>query len=233
MASFLPFVARALRRGSIAAAVAGLCAASVLPSGRAGAQVDAPPATTAATDSPAARGTVGVGDRVRLRVWREPTMSDEFTVDERGEVAFPRVGALRVAGWGIAALHDSLVARYAVYLREPNLTVTVLRRVGVQGEVRAPNLYYVDATKTLRELLVEAGGVTDAGDARRVQIVRDGRARRVGAGGTTAFLTADLRSGDQVVVPRRSWWARNSIAALSTAGFALSALLSLISAVRR
>lgn len=176
---------------------------------------------------------VGVGDRVRLKIWREPTLSDEFTVDERGEVAFPRLGILRVAGMPIAMLHNSLVTRYAEYLRDPSVSVTVLRRVGVQGEVRAPNLYYVDATKSLRELLAEAGGITDAGDARRVTIVRDGRALRVGRASTEAAFAADLHSGDQVVVPRRSWWSRNAIAALSTAGFALSAALSLVNSIRR
>jgi polysaccharide export outer membrane protein len=229
------FVARVARRRSrlrtaLAVAVAGLIA--TLAPRWSVAQAAAP--SGAVQPGPGLeRATVGVGDRVRLRVWREPTISDEYLVDERGEVTFPRLGTLRVAGWSVPALHDSLVARFGEYLRDPNVTLTVLRRVGVQGEVRAPNLYYVDATKTLRELLVEAGGITDAGDAKRVTIVRDGRSRRVGGGGTSAFLAADLRSGDQVVVPRRSWWARNGVAALSTAGFALSALLSLVSAVRR
>jgi polysaccharide export outer membrane protein len=175
---------------------------------------------------------VGVGDRVRLKVWREAALSDEFTVDERGEVAFPRLGVLRVAGLPIATLHDSLVTRYAEYLRDPSMSVTVLRRVGVQGEVRAPNLYYVDATKSLRELLTEAGGVNESGDSRRVVIVRDGRTLRVGRAMNQPAFAADLRSGDQVVVPRRSWWSRNAIAALSTAGFALSAALSLLNSLR-
>lgn len=176
---------------------------------------------------------VAAGDRVRLKIWREPTLSDEFTVDERGEVAFPRLGVFHVAGMSIAGLHDSLLTRYAEYLRDPSVSVTVLRRVGVQGQVRAPNLYYVDATKTLREVLTEAGGITEAGDARGVAIVRDGRAFRVGRASMGTAMAADLRSGDQVVVPRRSWWSRNAIAALSTAGFAISAALSLINAVRR
>jgi polysaccharide export outer membrane protein len=81
---------------------------------------------------------VAVGDRVRVRVWREPQLSDEFMVDENGSIVFPRLGRTTVAGRSIASLQDTLTARYAEYLRNPEVTVTVLRRVGVLGEVRAP-----------------------------------------------------------------------------------------------
>jgi polysaccharide export outer membrane protein len=215
-------------RGRFAALAIALCAHAGAPAAAQPTAGDAAP-PSAAGERPA---SVAVGDRVRLKIWREPNMSDELTVDERGEIAAPRLGVLHVAGLPIAALQDSLVARYATYLQNPTISVTVLRRVGVQGEVRAPNLYYVDATKTLRDVLAEAGGVTESGDARRVAIVRDGRVVPVGRGPIANTVMAELRSGDQVVVPRRSWWSRNAIAALSTAGFAISALLSLVNSVR-
>lgn len=222
-----PHRARA-QRGRFAAFAIALSAG--VPAAAQAPAADAAPVTVAGVERPA---TVAVGDRVRLKIWREAAMSDELTVDARGEIAAPRLGVVHVAGLPVAALQDTLVARYATYLRDPTISVTVLRRVSVQGEVRAPNLYYVDATKSLREVLAEAGGVTDAGDPKRVSIVRDGRVVPVGRSPLANTATADLRSGDQVVVPRRSWWARNGIAALSTAGFAISALLSLVNSVRR
>lgn len=195
------------------------------------------PDTAAAPGSPpsarASAVAVAIGDRVRLKVWREPGLSDDLTVDERGEIAFPRLGRMHVAGTTIAALQDTLLTRYAEYLRDPSVTVTVFRRIGVQGQVRAPNLYYVDATKTLREVLAEAGGVTDAANMRGVTILRDGRRIRVGRlQNGVAPAVADLRSGDQIVVPRRSWYARNSVAALSTAAFAATALIQLVNTLR-
>jgi polysaccharide export outer membrane protein len=180
----------------------------------------------------AADVAVAVGDRVRVRVWREPQLSDEFVVDEQGDVVFPRLGRTRVAGRKIASLHDTLTARYAEYLRDPEVTVTVLRRVGVQGEVRAPNLYYVDVTKTLREVLAEAGGITEAGNPDRVAIVRDGREIPLGRWRSGGPLAAELRSGDQVFVARRSWLSRNALATVSTLGLVVSVAVQVINSRR-
>jgi len=181
----------------------------------------------------AASVTVAPGDRVRVHVWREPTFSDELTVDERGELVVPRLGRMRVDGWVVSALEDTLTARYGEYLRKPSVSVTVLRRVAVQGEVRAPNLYYVDATKTLREVLAEAGGVTEAGNPGRLTIIRDGRAIRVPGWERGEALGTDLRSGDQIFVPRRRWIERNALAVASTVGALTGVAVSVYTLLRR
>src|SRR6266704_165227 len=38
------------------------------------------------------------GDVVRLRIWREPDLSGEFTVDETGTVVLPKLGAVTITG---------------------------------------------------------------------------------------------------------------------------------------
>lgn len=188
--------------------------------------------TSATAARRAAEVAVAVGDRLRLRVWREPQFSDEFMVDEQGAVVLPRLGRTLIAGRTIASLQDTLTVRYAEFLRHPEVTVTVLRRVGVQGEVRAPNLYYVDVTKTLREVLAEAGGITEAGNPDRVAIVRDGRQIPLGRWRDGGPLAAELRSGDQVFVARRSWLSRNALAAVSTLGLVVSVAVQVINTRR-
>lgn len=203
--------------------------------GAAGAQQPAPAAEPSAGGDAARRAAsvaVAAGDRVRVRVWREPTLSDELTIDERGDLVLPRVGRLHVSGWAIAALQDTLTTRYGEYLRNPSVAVTVLRRIAVQGEVRAPNLYYVDATKTLREVLAEAGGVTEAGNPGKLAIIRDGRPIRVPGWERGEALATDLRSGDQVFVPRRSWLERNALAVASTVGALTGVAVSVYSLLR-
>lgn len=175
---------------------------------------------------------VGIGDRIRVRVWREPTMSDDFTVDDRGTVTLARVGAVPVAGRSIAAVRDTLLARYAVYLKNPSIDVTVFRRVGVQGEVRAPNLYYVDATKSVREVVTEAGGPTENANRDHVSVVRDGRTLAVGRWRDGGPSGVELRSGDQVVVARRSWFSINALAIVGTLGVIVPVALSVISFVK-
>lgn len=180
------------------------------------------PDSAAAAALRAANVAIAVGDRVRVKVWREPAFSDSLTVDERGVIVLPRLGPLLVAGRTIGSLQDTLRTRFEVYLRDPALTVTVYRRVGLQGEVRVPNLYYVDATMSLREVLAMAGGITEAGNPDDVAIVRDGRARRLGRWRDGGPLSAELRSGDQILVGRRSWLSRNALAAVSTLGLVVS-----------
>jgi polysaccharide export outer membrane protein len=166
---------------------------------------------------------VAVGDRVRVKAWREPQYSDDqLAVDAAGQIVLPRVGPMTVAGLTIGSLQDSVRARYAAYLRDPVVTITVLRRVGLQGEVRAPGLYYVDPTTTLRDVIAQGGGLTEAANPSQVELVRDGRQLSLAAAEGRRVALAELRSGDAIVVGRRSWLSRNALAVVSTLGLVVS-----------
>jgi protein involved in polysaccharide export with SLBB domain len=186
---------------------------------QASAEPPAPVDSAAVAAQRAASVAIAVGDRIMVKIWREPGLSDSaIVVDERGDVVLARIGTLRVAGHSIAAVQDTLRHRYADYLRNPSVTVTVFRRIGVQGEVKAPNLYYVDVTMTLREVLALAGGVTENGNPNDIVIVRDGRQIPLGQWRRGGPMSADLRSGDQVVVGRRRWVALPTLPDVSTPG---------------
>jgi protein involved in polysaccharide export with SLBB domain len=157
------------------------------------------------------------GDQVVLRVEREPDFSDTFPVAENGEAVLPRLGAVRVADLTAGELRDTLRARYAEYLVNPRIEVTVLRRVAVHGEVRRPDIYMVDLTMTLRDVLAKAGGITEAGNPNKIEIVREGQHIQLARDRSADFLAAELRSGDQILVRRRSWMALNPTVAVTTA----------------
>lgn len=187
------------------------------------------------TASPAAGAdaTVRPGDQVSLRIVREPEMSGVFTVSEMGETVLPRLGRIAVSALTAGELQDSLRNAYGVYLRDPAVEVTVLRRVGVQGEVQRPDVYMVDLTVTLRDLLAKAGGVTEAGNPNSIYIVRGDEQIRLGKDESARFRTAELRSGDQVVVGRRSWIALNPSVAVSTATGLVSFVIGVVLLVNR
>ena len=176
-----------------------------------------------------AASTIRAGDKLMLRVWREPLLSDSLVVDDRGDVVFPRIGVYRVAGMTAEALRDTLTARLASFLREPAVEVRVLRRVTVSGEVRKPNIYFVDGSTSLRELIAAAGGIAEAGDADKIEVVRDGVRSRAGSWSEISVSDVAVRSGDQVSVGRRSWLSRNALAALSSVAVAASVLISALS----
>jgi protein involved in polysaccharide export with SLBB domain len=188
-----------------------------------------PTGPTASVDSVAvAPATIAQGDRIIIRVWREPALSDSLVVDANGDVVLPRFGTLRVNGWTVSAFQDTVRARFAPFLRNPSIQTTVLRRVAVQGEVKEPNLYYIDLTMTLRDVLALAGGVTENGNPNGISIVRGADRINIPSAARTGPVAVALRSGDQILVSRRSWLSRNALATVSTAGLVLSVLLSVL-----
>lgn len=189
------------------------------------------PAALQGSSAVSGRATVKPGDQISLRVWREPEMSGTFTVAANGDVVLPRLGTVRTSDHTVVAFQDLLRRAYAEYLREPSFEVTVLRRIGVHGEVNKPGLYLVDLTMTLRDVIAEAGGVTASGDPNSITIVRGGQRIQFGKRQGTELLTAELISGDQVAVGQRSWLERNSLAVVSTAAVVISLIVPVIRAV--
>lgn len=178
----------------------------------------------------AGQAIVEPGDRIVVKVFREPTLSDALTVDPRGDIVVPKIGTVRVAGSSILAVQDTLRARFARFLREPAVEVNVLRRVIVNGEVPKPGVYYVDiGTATIRDAVALAGGVSPYGHSSRVSIVRDGHRIEVEDWERSELPAADLRSGDQVFVGRRSWFALNLGTVVGAVGLLSSIVLTIIS----
>lgn len=203
---------------------------SALTAARAAAQQ---PATTTSERAAlrAAEARAEPGDRIILKVYREEELSDStILVNERGEATFPRIGVVPVSRFPIGVLRDSLRTRFARYLREPEIDVVVMRRVSVSGEVRRPDVYYVDVAATLRDVVARAGGLTPDGDPRRLTVQRDGRATRVGDWRDAQGSEYDLRSGDQVFVGTKPWLARNALGLASTAAIVVSVTFSIIQA---
>jgi protein involved in polysaccharide export with SLBB domain len=164
------------------------------------------------------------GDRVRLKVWREPDLSGEFVVDEDGIVVFPKVGRLEVSRLPTDSLKALLLARYSASLRNPAVEVTVLWRVNVLGAVKNPGLYYVDPTTTVADALALAGGVSPDGKQNNLELLRDGKRLPVELSRESRLADSPLQSGDQLRVPERGWVARNPAVVVS-AGVTAAALI--------
>ncbi|HEX6037528.1 polysaccharide biosynthesis/export family protein [Longimicrobium sp.] len=161
-------------------------------------------------------GTLRPGDAIRVEIWREQDLSGDYTISVDGTVTLPLLGRQRLVDIPIEMLRDTLTAQYRVHLRNPSINVTPIRRVTVLGEVQKPGLYGADPTLALAGLVAMAGGTTPNGSLNRIRIVREGQVlrQRVGAGETLS--SADVRSGDQIIVDEKSWFARNSTFVVST-----------------
>lgn len=176
----------------------------------------------------AAEAHVQPGDRVAVKVYLEPTLSDEVLVNNSGDIVLARIGTIHVASIPVGSLQDTLRARYATFLRNPDVAVTVLRRIVVNGDVGRPNVYYVDVSSTLRDVIAQAGGITENGNPDEVAIIREGQRIPVPNWRDDFSRASDLQSGDQIFVPKRSWLYRNMFSIASTGVLISSFLYSVL-----
>jgi polysaccharide export outer membrane protein len=176
-------------------------------------------APQAADSSQASVGTLAPGDFIAVKIWREPDLSDTVQVDNAGMAVFPKLGAISVTRIRPDSLERLLVRDYSRYLQNPSIRVTVLRRITIWGSVVRPGTYPVDLTMSITDALALAGGATSDGQSNKVEL-RRGDTRTVIDLSKRAGPLRDLslRSGDQLVVPQRSWVSRNPGLIVGTIG---------------
>ncbi|HEX6373403.1 MAG TPA: polysaccharide biosynthesis/export family protein [Longimicrobium sp.] len=172
--------------------------------------------------------TLAPGDILIVQIWREPDLGGEFQVDLDGVVVLPLIGEKQVAGLPVRRLRQMLVEDYTVHLRNPSINITPLRRIHVLGEVRTPGVFRVDPTVTLAEAIALAGGVTEAGDIRRIRVIRGGAVVDETVRAAALIRDVNLRSGDQIYVDRRPWLSRNTGFLLGTALSMANLILNVI-----
>jgi len=140
--------------------------------------------------------TLGMGDMVRITVFRNPDLTTEARVSERGTIAFPMIGEVQVGGLtpsqAGARIADQL--RSGRYVVNPEVNVSIAqvnsRQVSVLGNVNKPGRYPLDAINVrLTDVLATAGGVAGTGSD-MVTIVSTGNRK------TDVDLAAMFRNGD-------------------------------------
>ncbi len=130
---------------------------------------------------------LGPGDGLVLILTGDVELAHELVVTREGFIAIPQVGQLYVANLTLTQLEDLLYTRlgrvYSGVRRGANATtrfnVTVARlrtvQVFVTGDVARPGSYQISAAGTALSALYAAGGPTENGSFRRVEIRRNGQ----------------------------------------------------------
>ena len=168
------------------------------------------------------------GDAIRLAFWREPEFNGDYPVDENGSVVLPILGYRKVTDIPPGELKERLLSEYREQLRNQDVQITLLRRVRVLGAVHDPGLFFVDPTMTLGDAVALAGGATSDGKLDDIRIIRGGEEIRSGVD-SNARAVEEVQSGDQIMVPERSWISRKGavvVAALITASALVVVALS-------
>lgn len=152
--------------------------------------------------------TMRPGDVLRIEVWGRQELTGRFQVDELGNVNYPMLGAISTVGINVAELRDTLRTGLENLFADPFVTITPLFRLAVLGKVRDPGLYTVDPTLTVLDLVALAGGPSADGNLNGTRLLRGGEEirvnlRRQSLRGQT-LQEMGVRSGDQIIVPRKA-----------------------------
>ena len=160
----------------------------------------APPAFHKAITQPYA---LGAGDRVRVTVFDQEGLTNTYSVDQAGYVAFPLVGAIEARGRTPQQLEGQIADRLRNgFVRDPDVSVEIdrYRPIFVMGEVGAAGQYSYSPGLTAQKAIATAGGFTPRANQANVDVTRDINGKVM----TGRVSTSDpLLPGDTIYVRER------------------------------
>ncbi len=124
---------------------------------------------------------IGEGDQLTVSIWGYAYYNSNFTVNDEGYITTIEVGRIYVKGLTYSAARQLLRQRFAAAFDLVNskfdvaLTYSKTIKVNIVGEVVNPGSYNISSLNTAFNALVAAGGVTDIGSVRNIQVKRNGK----------------------------------------------------------
>lgn len=127
-----------------------------------------------------------------------------YEVYPDGNIDFPVLGKIHVAGMTPFELKNYLTERISEYVKDPVVTVTLRGyKISILGEVNSPHTLYSQAERySVIEALADCGGLTDFGRRDNVMVMRRNAKNDIEYG------RLDLRSSDITQSPY--FWLKNN-----------------------
>lgn len=153
--------------------------------------------------------TINTGDEILLLLWGRINEEYKLEVSRDGTINIPRIGPIPVAGLSFNNMKQNISDRIdKIEGVNSNISMGKLRTIGVYivGEVKSPGFYTVSALSNLTNALFSAGGPTNNGSLRNIQLKRNGNV--ISTIDFYEFLLSGndktslrLQSGDVIVIP--------------------------------
>ncbi len=152
---------------------------------------------------------IGPGDEVKVFFWGRIDEEHSLIVSKEGSITIPKIGPLDVAGMSFREMKKYLKKQTQQIIgADINISMGELKsiHVFVLGEVQRPGSYSIDAFSTIVSAILVAGGPTDIGSLRGIQLKRNNEVL-VTMDFYDFLLKGDktqdrnLKSGDVVFIP--------------------------------
>lgn len=115
------------------------------------------------------------GDRLRISVFEQESLTNTYSVDQSGYVAFPLIGPVAARGRTLQEIEGEIAGKLRNgYIRNPDVTAEIdrYRPVFIMGEVGAAGQYSYVPGMTVQKAVASAGGFTPRAQQRDVDITR-------------------------------------------------------------
>ncbi|MCI5077089.1 polysaccharide biosynthesis/export family protein [Oricola sp.] len=143
------------------------------------------------------------GDRIRITVFDQADLTNSYSVDQSGYIAFPLIGAVPARGRTVQQLEGEIAAKLRNgFLRNPDVSIEVdqYRSIFVMGEVGAAGQYAYTPGMTVQNAIAAAGGFSARANQANVDITRKINGRVI----TGRVVISDpLMAGDTIFVRER------------------------------
>jgi polysaccharide export outer membrane protein len=146
---------------------------------------------------------LAAGDRVRVIVFGQDSLSNSFAVDSSGHIAMPLIGLVPARGHTPADLASEIAGRLrAGYVREPRVSVEIeaYRPFFVLGEVTTSGQYPYVNGMTVETAVAIGGGYTPRAARDHAQLTRTFDGRTVTA---EVPMNQPVKPGDTILVHER------------------------------
>ncbi len=152
-------------------------------------------------------GDMRVGDRIRLRVDGQASLTDTFAVSSGPALVLPVVGSVDLSGVLRSELEGRITQSVDNVYHDTPVHVQLLTRLAVLGGVVRPGFYALPREALVDDAITAAGGLAGDGSLSAAYIER-GRDRLVPADSLQLAMRErktledlDLQAGDRIVVP--------------------------------
>jgi len=136
---------------------------------------------------------LAAGDKIRLIVFDQPTLSNTYSIDASGNVSIPLAGAIRANGKTTGEVEAAIVSRLKErdLVTDPKVAVEVAtyRPFSILGEVKTPGRYPYAPGMTIEAAVATAGGYTLHANTDQMRITRQARTEMLSP--TSTFMPGD------------------------------------------